>query len=117
VLELVLTFCFIAAMGGWTAATSLLRVETVLLGGLWLVAGGLAFGVPTGLGYHVALRRSLLRIGALPARWWLQPTSLHGLIPDADRRHVLGWCYAGAAGFFVTIAGCAAVAIGAWRSL
>ena len=116
-LELVLAFSFIVAMGGWTVATSLLSVETVLFGGLWLVAGGLAFGVPTGLWYHVALRRSLLRAGALPARWWLQPTSLNGRIPDTDRRHVLAWCYAGAAGFFVTIAGCAAVAIGAWRSL
>ncbi len=116
-LELALTFCFIAAMGGWTAAMSLLPVETVLFGGLWLVAGGLAFGVPTGLWYHVALRRSLLRAGALPGRWWLNPTSLHGSVPDTDRFRVLAWCYAGAAGFFVTIAGCAAVAIGAWRSL
>jgi hypothetical protein len=89
--------------------------ESLLIAGVWLVAGGLAFGVPTGLVYHVALRRALLGAGCLPARWWWQPTALHPAIPPGARRWVLGWCGAGAAGFAVSVVGCIVVAIGAVR--
>jgi hypothetical protein len=73
--------------------------------------------VPTGLLYHVELRRSLLARQRLPRRWWLRPTSLHGEIRASDRLRVLGWCYAGAAGFLVTLAGCALVALAAVRGI
>ena len=89
--------------------------ETLLVAGFWIAAGGLAFGVPTGLVYHVALRRALLGAGCLPPRWWWQPTALHDAIPPADRWRVLGWCGAGAAGFAVSVVGCLAAAIGAVR--
>jgi hypothetical protein len=89
----------------------------VVVWGFWVVGAGLAFGVPTGLVYHVALRRALLEAGRLPARWWLQPTALHGALPEAARARVLGWCAAGALGFVVTVAGCVLVAIGAVRTL
>ncbi len=89
--------------------------ETLLVTGFWIAAGGLAFGVPTGLLYHLALRRALLRAGCLPSRWWWQPTALHDAIPKPERRWVLGWCGAGAAGFVVSVAGCVVVAIGAVR--
>ncbi|RIL04760.1 MAG: hypothetical protein DCC71_12990 [Proteobacteria bacterium] len=90
---------------------------TLLVAGFWIAAAGLAFGVPTGAIYHVALRRSLAACGRLPARWWIQPTALHGALPGADRARVLAWCYAGAAGFAVTVAGCALVALAAWRGI
>ena len=89
--------------------------ESLLVAGFWLVAGGLAFGVPTGFVYHVALRRALLGAGCLPARWWWQPTALHAAIPPSERLWVLGWCGAGAAGFAVSVLGCVVVAIGAVR--
>ncbi len=115
-LEILVVLCVFLAMAGWVLTTAALTVETVLTAGLWLVLGGLTFGVPTGLVYHLALRRSLLRQGELPARWWLRPTQLNDLVPEVDRRLVLGFCYAGAAGFLVTLLGCFVVAIGAWRS-
>jgi len=89
--------------------------ETLLVTGFWIAAAGLAFGVPTGFVYHLALRRTLLRAGCLPPRWWWQPTALHDAIPKHERRWVLGWCSAGAAGFAVSVLGCIAVAIGAVR--
>ncbi len=92
-----------------------LAPETLLVTGFWIAAGGLAFGVPTGLLYHLALRRALLRAGCLPDRWWWQPTALHDAIPIADRWWVLGWCGAGAVGFAVSVIGCVVVAIGAVR--
>lgn len=116
VLEILVVLCVFIAMAGWVLATATVAVETVFVLGVWLVLGGLAFGVPTGLLYHLALRRSLLRQGRLPPRWWLRPTQLNESIPDADRRLVLGFCYAGAAGFLVTLLGCVIVAIGTWRS-
>jgi hypothetical protein len=90
---------------------------TLLVAGFWLALGGLAFGVPTGFWYHVALRRSLRAIDALPDRWYWRPIELHHRIPSGDRRSVLAWCYAGALGFLVTIAGCALVALAAFRGI
>jgi len=115
-LEGLVVVCVLLGMGGWVLASTALAVETLFVAGLWLVVGGLAFGLPTGLFYHLALRRSLLREGRLPARWWLRPTELHDRIPEADRRFVLGFCYAGAAGFLTTLLGCLVVGIGTWRS-
>ena len=87
--------------------------ETVFMAGVALVAAGFGFGLPTGFVYHVMLYRSLRRINALPARWWLHPTSLHNNIPDEDRGCVLGWCYAGALGFLVILIGLPISATGA----
>ncbi len=115
-LEILIVLCVFVAMAGWVLVTATVGVESLFVAGFWLVVGGLAFGVPTGLLYHLALRRSLLRQGPLPARWWLKPTQLNPQIPGPDRGLVLGFCYAGAAGFLVTLLGCIVVAIGAWRS-
>jgi hypothetical protein len=114
VLEALLALGILTGFGG----VSLLLTagpESVLLAGLWLIAGGLAFGIPTGLVYHLELRRSLARVGALPARWWLHPTALHDRVPPRDRRRVLGWCGAGALGFAVTLAGILVVTAAALR--
>lgn len=108
---------------GFFAALAALAVgfavapPALLVAGFWLALAGLAFGVPTGFYYHVALRRSLVAIDALPARWWWSPTALHDAIPDADRAWVLAWCYVGAAGFLVTVLGCALVALAAFRGI
>jgi hypothetical protein len=88
---------------------------TLLVAGGWTIAVGLALGLPTGAIYHLALRRALLARTRLPARWWLVPTALHDELGPGERGRVLAWCYAGAAGFAVTVAGCALVALAAWR--
>jgi hypothetical protein len=109
----------VALLLGFGALAVLLAVAppTLLVAGFWLAVAGLAFGVPTGLLYHIELRRSLLSRDRLPSRWWLRPTSLHGEIAEADRFRVLAWCYAGAAGFLLSIAGCALVAVAAVRGI
>lgn len=79
------------------------------LGVLALGAGctllGLIFGLPGSIGYHVALARVLASRGALPPRWWLNPTALHGQLTSAERRVVMPWFYTGAAGFVVVVLG------------
>lgn len=114
-LEAWIALGLVAALGACAAALAA-APDALLLGGAGLAAAGLAFGVPTGLAYHLALRRSLRAAGPLPPRWWWRPTALHGELPGADRRRVLAWCSAGAAGFATTVLGCALVALGALRA-
>jgi hypothetical protein len=112
--ELLIALAILGALGG-LAALLMVAPATLLIAGFWIAVAGLVFGVPTGAIYHVALRNALLDAQRLPPRWWLQPTALHGEIPNAARARVLAWCYAGALGFLVTVAGCALVAIAAFR--
>jgi len=114
-LEAWIAFGLLAALGGCAAALAV-APDALLIGGFWIAAAGLAFGVPTGFAYHLALRHSLRTAGRLPARWWLHPTALHGELPREDRARVLAWCAAGAAGFVVSVLGCALVALGTLRT-
>ena len=116
-LETLLVIAFLAATFGGALAWSVFAADALFLGGLWIVAAGFAFGIPTGFWYHVELRRVLLRAGVLPARWWLYPTRLHGAIPEAAWWRVMGWCYAGALGWLVTFGGCCVVGLGAVKLL
>ena len=102
---------------GALAALFAISPATLVVMGFWTTAAGLAFGVPAGAVYHLALRNALRSEQRLPERWWLNPTSLHDGLPARLRPRVLAWCYAGAAGFLVTIAGCALVAIAAFRGI
>jgi hypothetical protein len=90
--------------------------DVVLATGFWLVVAGLAFGLPTGAVYHIALRNALVRAGCLPRRWWLKPISHHRLVPYEDKPWVLAWCRAGAFGCGVVFVGCGVIALGAWRA-
>lgn len=114
--EIAIAVGLLLALGA-VAVVLAVAPATLLVAGFWIAVAGLAFGVPTGAIYHVALRNSLAAIGRLPARWWIQPTALHDALPERDRVRVLAWCYAGALGFVVTVAGCALVAIAAWRGI
>ena len=115
-LEALLALLILLSLGAAALALSVAADGLVVMG-VWIAAAGLAFGVPTGAVYHVALQRSLQRVGALPPRWWLRPTALHDRIPANDRRRVLAWCGAGAAGFAVTVLGMIVTAVGAIRML
>lgn len=115
--EALLVLGFLTALVGGALAWSAFAADALFLGGLWVVAAGFAFGIPTGFWYHLELRRVLLRRGALPARWWLFPTRLHAAIPEEAWWRVMGWGYAGALGWLVTFAGCCVVGLGAAKLL
>jgi hypothetical protein len=117
VIETALVLGAVLALGLGTAVAAWLPPDALFLAGVRLVAVGLAFGVPTGLLYHVELRRALVVAGALPERWWLRPTALHRHVPPALRARVLGWCYAGAAGFILSMLGCAVIGVAALRMM
>jgi hypothetical protein len=102
-----------AAAWAWTT----LSVEALLLAGLWLLAIGLGFGLPTGVLYHRALYRALAEAGSLPPRWWLNPIALHPQLPDEAVFRVLAWCRLGALGCGVAFLGCAVFGLGAVRAV
>lgn len=114
--ELLLTLGLLATLSGFALGAHVVSAEMLLAGGLWLVGIGLAVGLPASAVYHALLRQSLVRVDALPARWYWNPTALHGEIPPRDRLRVLGFCFVGAAGFVGILVGCAAVALAVWRS-
>lgn len=107
-LSVVVVFCLLA----WAATAT---AEALLIGGLGLAAIGFAYGIPTALVYHWLLHRSLSRHGRLPERWWLSPTSHHGLLPAEDRGPVLLWAAIGGTGFLVVVLGILLTSLGLWR--
>ena len=115
--EAALVAAGLAALSGGVWAWDALAPEALLVAGLGLVAAGLGFGLPTGLLYHLALRRSLARAGCLPARWWLHPIALHPLVPAEDAFRVALWCRLGALGCAVAFLGCSVFGLGAFRAL
>lgn len=90
----------IAAAGYFGGGEILFAVAAVI------VAGGFLFAFVTGTLYHAELLFSIRTAGRPPRFWWLHPSRHHGLIPERKRRRVMAWYHAGAAGFFITLAGC-----------
>ena len=79
--------------------------------GLWILAGGLLIGIPSGLWYHVMLYRALKRRMMPPAGWWRRPVELHARLSPLEFRPVRPWFVAGAAGFVLCcVGGLAAIA-------
>ena len=87
------------------------HADLLLFTGAGVLTVGLIVGVAAGVVYHLALFRALSALEILRPGWWWQPTSLHQHLSPALRRRVMPWFYAGAAGFFVALAGCAVVLV------
>ena len=111
---LALGFVVLFASVAWAANAG---AESMIWAGLALAAVGFGYGIPTAIVYHWRLHRSLSRAGRLPERWWLSPTSHHGLIPREDRRGVLRWGAIGGSGFLVIVLGIILLTVGLWRTL
>jgi hypothetical protein len=96
-------------------ATASLEPATAIRGGLvvsvvFLVLGSIAGGL-----YHHRLYHCLHARGALPKRWWIEPTKLHRDLTEDERDRTLPSFYVGAAAFGVCVLGCVAMLSGAVR--
>ena len=100
-----LVLLVVAAGGDYPHADLLLYARAGVL------TVGLIVGVAAGVVYQVALFRALSPLGILRPGWWWRPTGLHEHLAPTLRRRVMPWFYAGAAGFFVALAGCAVVLV------
>ena len=85
----------------------------LFFGGTILSALGLAFGVPAGAYYHVALYRELSRGGPAPSRWWISPTRYHAELDDEAMERVRPWFVLGGSGFGLIILGILIAILGA----
>ena len=108
-LLLVLVSLVVVAVIGFIAKlmTPLIMIEF----GLWILAGGLLIGIPSGLWYHVVLYRAVKKRMTLPRWWWRRPVELHARLTPLEFRPVRPWFVAGAAGFVLCcVGGIAAIA-------
>lgn len=102
---------------GAMAALALVPWPWLLEAGAVVTILGFAVGLPPALVYHLRLRAALQRRGRLVPRWWLEPARLHRHLEGDDRRRVIPWFVAGAAGFVVVVVGCGLIVLGALGSL
>jgi len=91
--------------------------DGLVWGGIGLSAVGFAYGIPTAIVYHWLLYRALVDADRLPARWWLAPTSHHGLVPREQRRRIYLWGAIGGTGFLVIVLGILLTSVGLWQLL
>ncbi len=114
--ELLLVFAILVllTLGG---AAVFLPIEGLMEIGGWMIALGFVFGIPTGLVYHVILRRAALRAGTLTAGWYWRPTSFHNKVSIEDQRSFRPWFYAAASGWVVIVLGIILLVTGMGRGL
>ncbi|MBI4509742.1 MAG: hypothetical protein HY698_08890 [Deltaproteobacteria bacterium] len=116
-IELVFAFLIVLFLVAVSLLGTAMSGDTLLSVGFVVAVAGLLIGVPTGLLYHVRLRRALMRKGGVQSRWWLFPTAFHGRLDPELRASVMPWFYAGATAFFISVVGCVIAALGALREL
>jgi hypothetical protein len=87
-----------------------------LLLGVLVTLVGLVGGGGAGIVYHLTLRRALVRQGAEVRGWLWSPVSRHHLLDEQGRREVLPWFRAGAAGFFLCLAGIGMIAVALFKA-
>ena len=110
--ELLLCLAALLAMTALALAPWPLLVQA----GALLAVLGLGVGLPTGVAYHLQLRRELERCGHLVARWWLHPTAHHRHLDDQGQRAIRKMFRLGGGGCGVVFLGCLVVVIGVLRS-
>lgn len=94
------------AMGG----LAMLPWEPLFTWGGILIAVGHAFGVPTGVVFHVLLYRSLARRASrhgvgVERGWYWRPIPLAQGLPSSERGRVMAWAFAGGVGFVLIVLG------------
>jgi hypothetical protein len=103
--ELVIVVAPLLLLGGIALLAHYVPLSLLAGASFALVALGTVFGVPSGIYYHVVLRRELLRLGPLPARWLWHPQRHHEQLAPAAYRRVRLWFVLGGLGFLVIVSG------------
>ncbi len=116
-LESILVLGVVAGLALLGLVAPALPVVSLIQSGWALTGVGLALGIPAGVGYHVRLRASLLRLGELPRGWWIRPAALHGRLTPELRPAVMPWFYLGGLGAGLAFLGCGLVGLGVGLAL
>jgi hypothetical protein len=114
--ELIVALAPLVLLAGLALIAMFVPLQVLTGFALALMAVGFVLGMPAGLGYHVVLRRELLRVGPLPRRWYWSPQAQHHLLDASALRRLRPWFVVGAAGFLVIIVGfaLAVLALALW---
>jgi hypothetical protein len=104
VLEALIALGVFTALGGLVLLT-LMPPLTLAWVSVGLTLAGFFVGVPTGVYYHVVLRRELSVLGTLPHGWYWHPTRYHAQLEESALGRVKPWFFVGAFGFLLTVTG------------
>lgn len=114
--ELIIALAPLLVLAGIALLATLVPLAWIVSGSLALMVLGFVFGVPSGVYYHVLLRRELLRVGPLPKGWYWQPQRYHNALEPLAVGRLRPWFLLGAAGFGLIIFGfaLAVLALALW---
>jgi hypothetical protein len=107
VLELLMALGLFGALAALALLYMLVPPLTLAWVALVVTATGVVVGIPTGVVYHLVLRRELLRLGELPARWWVRPHAHHERLDEHGQKRVMPWFLTSGAGFVLILVGSA----------
>src|SRR5437879_8835857 len=124
--EIVFLLVALAGIGLLGYLITIITPQLFLSIGLFMLAAGLAEGIPTGFWYHVVLRRILIERGNLPrshppapgaprrppSRWWIHPTRFHAQLTPEEYRRIRPWFVLGGVGYAIALAGGLAAIVG-----
>jgi hypothetical protein len=110
--EFLLAISIMAGLGVIAFLTVMITPQLMIELGLWVLAGALLVGIPTGFWYHVVLYRQLAPRITLAPRWWRRPVELHPLLTPVEYSRVRPWFVVGAVGFLLCCAGGVVAIIG-----
>jgi hypothetical protein len=114
--ELIIALAPLLLLVGLALAAIFVPLSVLASSSLSLLAFGFLVGMPAGLGYHVVLRRELLRVGPLPRHWYFRPQTHHKLLDARAVRRLRPWFLVGASGFLLILVGfgLAALSLALW---
>lgn len=114
--ELIVALAPLLLLVGLALTATFVPLSALASFSLALMAFGFVVGLPAGLGYHIVLRRELLRVGPLPRGWYWNPQTHHASLDGQAVGRLRPWFVVGAGGFLLIIVGfaLAALALALW---
>lgn len=111
-IEVTLLVAALTGIGLFGYLVTILTPHLVHNIGFLMLVAGLVEGLPTGVWYHVVLRRILRERGALPSRWWIHPTRFHTQLTPEEYRRIRIWFLLGGLGYTLAVGGGLAAIVG-----
>jgi hypothetical protein len=105
VAELLIAMAPLLALAALALTAIFVPLQLVAGFALSLLAVGALIGLPSGLVYHLVLRRELRRLGSLPRGWYWHPQRYHDSLQPAAQRRMRPWFLLGAGGFGLILIG------------
>jgi hypothetical protein len=105
VLESAVVLGGVTVLGTLAFLVASLAPLTLLWSAAVVIGVGCLVGFPAGLGYHLILRRELLRLGQLHKGWVWRPTQHHVYLDAPGITRVRPWLWSGGTGFLLIMLG------------